>query len=77
MAWSKEEKMAWLEKHHTRELIQMMNGARKTGGFYRPFEWSQDEYSVDDVKEVLATREHIPNKKEAKVLRRAAAKKGR
>lgn len=35
-----------------------------------------DEY-LTDLKELLSTREHVPNKKEAKELRRAKAKQGR
>ena len=33
--------------------------------------------NVKDFREVLNSREHVPNKKEAKAIRQAAAKKGR
>lgn len=45
-------------------------------GIDRLFNKNQSELQ-SNLKAVLATREHVPNKKEAKVLRQAAAKKKR
>ena len=44
----------------------------------RNLHWSYEDdvtYTAEQIKEVLATREHIPNKKEAKLKRQLAAKR--
>ena len=55
-----------LEKLSTRQLLSMM---REYWASCLNMEWD-----IDDMKAVLATREHIPNKKEGEVLRRKRQK---
>lgn len=64
-----------MKKTSTRQLLQWLNYARKCGGGFWSPSGSSGKYGYrwDDLKKELATREHIPNKKEAKALRRAAA----
>lgn len=49
---------------HTRELLDYLERAR--GG--------NSPYSVERIKDVLATREHIPNRQERKEQRQAEGK---
>ena len=63
---------------HTRQLIREL---RRTYGVY-DYDWTtEDELALleyqSTLKAVLATREHIPNKKESKALRKAKIKKGK
>ncbi len=60
----------------TRELLQYLDWARKFNGWYSPFD-NGTGYTTDEIKAVLATREHIPNKAEAKVARQAEARQKR
>jgi hypothetical protein len=66
--------MKSLNEYHTKELLQFLNSARACGGWYSPYDKNGPGYTVAEIKEVLKTREHIPNKKEAKELRRKASK---
>ena len=72
-----------LTKLHTRALLDILQGFRE---FY--WEWwdgddeppTVEEYfecTEEDLRAELATREHIPNKKEAKLIRQLAAKEGK
>lgn len=73
-----------LKQIHTKALLDILQGFRE---FY--WEWrfedepeppTVEEYygcTEEDLRVELATREHIPNKKESKELRRQAAKKGK
>ena len=53
----------------TRELLQMRDVCYSHGGWYG-YEGGGPTLNIDLIKEELATREHIPNKKEAKTIRR-------
>lgn len=57
----------------TRELMDYLDCARKFGGFYSPWEGSTG-YTIEEIRAELATREHVPNKQEAKALRQKQAK---
>jgi hypothetical protein len=56
----------------TRELLDYLRRSRKNGAFYSPYD-NGVGYSSDQIKKVLATREHIPNKAEAKKERQDEA----
>lgn len=60
---------------HTRELLKWLDYTRTFGGWYSPCQKSERDYgfSAEDIKAELSTREHIPNKLEARNLRREAA----
>lgn len=82
-----------LKQMSTRELMTVRSRAfnRRTCGCHNASKSCGDEvlsaedrdfnleqYALQDrVKQVLSTREHIPNKREAAALRAAAAKRGR
>lgn len=63
---------------HTRQLLKELNNTRA---------WGEDDWTDEDwldldtyratIKSVLATREHIPSKKESKEIRKAKIKKGK
>ena len=62
-----------LEKMHTRELLLLLEKSRRCGGRWcfggDPNHASRDTWAfADDLKEILATREHIPNKAERKQI---------
>lgn len=65
-----------LSEMTTRELMRWLGQTRKFGGGFDPTNcggagaW----VTAEEIKAVLATREHIPNKREGQVLRRAKAK---
>ena len=65
-----------LSEYSTRQLKQILDSARACGGSYQPYDYGP-AYEFSDIKAEMDTREHIPNKKEAKALRREAAKRGR
>ena len=78
MSLTKEETQTRLKATHTRELKQMLDSARACGGWYSPSGDSSGwGYTFADLKAEMDTREHLPNKKEGKELRRAASRKGR
>lgn len=70
----------YLKTLHTKELLQLLQSARQCSGSYNPFYESgyafegSKWYSIREIKEELATREHIPNKKESKGIRQKKAK---
>jgi hypothetical protein len=68
--------MKALKDRHTRELLRMLNDARPSGFYWVDYP-SGPKYSVEDIKAELATREHIPNKAEAKKIRQQKAKEKR
>ena len=57
---------------HTRELLKYLERSRKFHGSYTPNDVTY--YTTAQIKEELATREHIPNKAESKQLRQAKAR---
>ena len=68
-----------LQKLKTRQLLKELNDTRSWGC---PYCWTKDDWRdlsfyQTMIKEVLATREHIPNKIESKQLRKARIKKGK
>ena len=67
--WKKE----WLEKQTTMQLLMLLQYTRKFGGWVSPW-GNRDGFTAEEIKEILATREHIPNKKEAKKTRQEKAK---
>lgn len=65
-----------LKKTPTRQLLQLLNSARACGGSFGPTDCGCYYITVTQIKNELATREHIPNKKEAKEIRRFNSKHG-
>ena len=61
----------------TRELLALLEMAHKTADWYVDDAkyLSEVGFSADQVKAELAKREHVPNKPEAKALRREAAER--
>ena len=70
-------RMASLGRLHTKQLLEMLKDARKFGGYFSEDPHSRCSYAwtTDEIKGVLAQREHVPNKKEAKEIRKKKAKK--
>ena len=76
-----------LNKLHTKQLLKQLRGSRVWGEDCRDYitfsnpECQQclanQKYNEQQLKAILATREHIPNKQESKALRKARIKKGR
>jgi hypothetical protein len=61
----------------TRELLSYLNWTRKFNGWYSPWDNGQG-YTTEEIKAVLATREHIPTSAaERKAARQAEAKRKR
>lgn len=73
--------IAYLEGLHTRQIMDLRNDCYKFSYDmvnmieYPPY----NPITLDQIRQVLATREHIPNKAEAKILRqqKAHAKRNR
>jgi hypothetical protein len=68
-------------EYHTKQLMKMLKSVRAiNSNEFR--EWGERgegaaiPFTYEELKAELATREHIPNKKEAKKLRQERAKKG-
>jgi hypothetical protein len=73
-------KLEYLKSIETRQLMSWRERAYACGGYYTPFNHHSNSamiFSIDDIKAELSTREHIPNKKEAKVIRQTKAKEKR
>lgn len=73
-----------LEKLHTKQLLRsrITHYPRCDNYYYdRCRYWTECKKEFDDfnklVKEILATREHIPNKHESKMLRKERIKRGK
>ena len=63
-----------IESLPTRLLLEYLALARKFGGWYSPVGSHSDiGYTYEELKAEAAKREHIPNKIEAKELRRRRA----
>ena len=79
MAAAMERKRAYLEGLHTRQLLRHLRGLRRLESKWQdsyifvstPLELKKE---IDLCKEILATREHIPNKLEARRIRQLKAK---
>jgi len=68
-----------LSKFHTKQLLRLLDQNRRhqcavTNHDY-DFGYKPSNYTTEELEAELATREHIPNKKEAKAIRQARAKK--
>ena len=80
-----QEEIKDLEKLHTKQLLNKKRGLYLAGDFCRDYCGDCDEcnqcmqnekFNKEILKSILATREHILNKKESKELRKARIKKG-
>ena len=80
------EELEALNKLHTKQLLKQLRGSRVWGEDCRDYFTNTPEceqclanqkYNEKQLKAILATREHIPNKQESKALRKARIKKGR
>lgn len=69
------------QKLHTRQLLKRLDELRRIPwcdcGCWRTRDSDEAEPLIMAIKEVLKTRPHIRNKKEAKQFRRDNAKRGR
>ena len=72
-----------LEQYHTKQLLQILKAQRIQVGLYcsdccEHFCKCKEltDNNIKLLKEILATRPHIPNKKESKAIRKANIKKG-
>lgn len=71
----------YLKTLRTKELLSLLQSARHCNGSYNPFydngyalegsKW----YTINEIKNELSKREHIPNKAEAKKIRQEKYKK--
>lgn len=68
--------MGSLKDKHTRELLALLQNTRASQGD-EMLELHYVGYTSAEIKTELATREHIPNKQEAKALRQTKAKEKR
>lgn len=66
-----------LSKVSTRKLLVCRDMCYKFGGVYDPTGYDEIMMTLEEVKEELAKREHIPNKTEAKRIRQKNAKSKR
>lgn len=62
-----------LKNKHTRELLKLLEQTRPCCGITR-LERLCVGYTAAEIKAELTTREHIPNKQEAKLVRQKQAK---
>lgn len=81
----KENKMSWnpteyLKTLHTKQLMNLRHDALAYGGAVdclRGGLIGQSTATINDINAELNTREHVPNKQEAKALRQKQAKEKR
>ena len=59
---------------HTKILLRYLAMTRKFGGWFSICEYGSYGFSSNELKEELAKREHIPSKKEGKLIRQIKAK---
>jgi hypothetical protein len=65
------ERMARLKTMHTRKLLTLLHGTYARGDYWEAFEaLNYNEPTREEIKAVLRTREHIPNKKEREKIRK-------
>jgi hypothetical protein len=83
LAW---DGVAYLRTRHTRVLMQMRESAYRCSGrntyaladeevFYDPFDTRMHYVSLAQIKAELTTREHVPNKREARKIRQERARR--
>ena len=63
-----------LEALKTSVLLDYLKWTRRFNGFYSPWD-GPGGYTTEQIKAVLATREHIPNRQERRANRQAEAKR--
>jgi hypothetical protein len=75
-----------MEKKHTKQLLNERNSLYHggcSGSYYVSNSpeceacWQNNEYNMEQIKKILATREHVLNKQESKALRKQRIKEGR
>ena len=76
-----------LENMHTKQLLNERNRLYHSGGCSGSYYVSNSpecetcclnqDYNMEQVKKILATREHVLNKQESKALRKQRIKEGR
>ena len=66
-----------LSKEPTKVLLKWLRYSHKMGLGYNPTDDGKNFISKEELKKELATREHIPNKQEAKAQRKYKIKKGK
>ncbi|QBQ74822.1 hypothetical protein BcepSauron_442 [Burkholderia phage BcepSauron] len=83
--WPNWDPVAWLKTQHTRVLMKMRVGVYRCTGhnrydipdeelYYDPFDGGLRYITLAQLKAELATREHVPNKKEARAIRQQRAR---
>lgn len=66
-----------LNQLKTRQLLNHLNATRSWGEwFWEDEQWNKLKEYQTTIKSILATREHIPNKQESKMLRKERKKRG-
>lgn len=66
----------YLKTLHTRKLLDILKSCRIHGFWDVIDKNSGHVVTLEELKTELATREHVPNKQEAKALRKERIKKG-
>ena len=75
-----------MEKKHTKQLLNERNSlyhSSCSGSYYVSNSpecaacCQNNEYNMEQIKKILATREHVLNKQESKALRKQRIKEGR
>lgn len=68
-------RMIRLRSMHTRQLLALLRGTYSRSSWWEGWEAQNfDEPTRKEIKVVLKTREHIPDKKEGKMARKKRAK---
>jgi hypothetical protein len=68
-------RMARLRSMHTRQLLSLLRGTYGRSSWWENWEAENfDDPTEAEIKAVLRTREHIPNKQEGEKARKAKAK---
>ena len=67
-----------IKKAHTRQLLKELRSTYSWGcpHCWEECEWSQLRCYQQELKAELAIREHIPNKRESKAIRKARIRRG-
>jgi len=68
---------SYLNGLHTKQLLQLRDRIQASGDTLYHVEEAGLDVTKEEVKHVLATREHVPNKQEARLIRQEKAKGGR
>jgi hypothetical protein len=67
-----------IKEAHTKILLTWLKKARACGGAYDIFDNNSGiNFTIEELKEELSKREHVPNKTEAKIIRQQKAKQKR